>query len=240
MLTPIPDGFIAGNTVAPQDTLVLAGCDPAAGWLASQFAATTGLRLLVLPRSSRQSLEMLKNGLVHIAGMHFSTKDDPERNTNIARETLGPGYTMVRIARWQEGITLSPSKRLRSVGAVKRARLSWIGREPGSGARQCLDQLLDNRPAPRRIARHHRGVVEAVASGWADAGVCVQLVSAEANLDFLPVQEEAYDVCFPTTLADDRRVKAFLNVVRSTTYRKLLGSLPGYHTGETGYVWYVD
>jgi molybdate-binding protein len=76
-----------------------------------------------------------------------------------------------------------------------------------------------------------------VQSGWADAGVCVQLASAEAGLDFLPVQEEAYDVCFCGSLADDRRIKAFLGVVRSAAYRKLLGELPGYDTSETGNLW---
>jgi molybdate-binding protein len=82
--------------------------------------------------------------------------------------------------------------------------------------------------------------VEAVQSGWADAGVCVQLASAEAGLTFLPVQEEAYDVCFPTSLADDRRIKAFLSVLRSATYRKLLGELPGYNSSETGDLWEVN
>jgi molybdate-binding protein len=118
-----------------------------------------------------------------------------------------------------------------------RAKLSWVGREVGSGARQCLDQLFESRPAPRLIARDHRQVVDAVQSGWADAGVCVRLVSEEAGLTFMPVQEEMFDMCYPSALDGDRRIKAFVKLVQSATYRRMLGNLPGYDTSETGNVW---
>jgi molybdate-binding protein/transcriptional regulator with XRE-family HTH domain len=236
MLTPLPDDARLGSPAKPDETLVIACCDPAAGLLASQFACATGMRLLVLPLSSRQALEMLREGMVHMAGLHLETRDTPDRNARVVREFLGSEHQLVRIALWQEGIALAPAARLRSVRAVTKAKLTWVGREAGSGARQCLDRLLGERSAPRRLARNHRGVTEAVQSGWADAGVCVQLASAEAGLDFLPVQEEAYDLCFPTSLADDRRIKAFLGVVRSAAYRKMLGELPGYDNSETGSV----
>jgi putative molybdopterin biosynthesis protein len=219
------------------ETLVLAGCDPAAGILASQFAAVTGLRLIVIQRSSRDALLMLREGLVHLAGIHFSSGEAPQQNEEMIRNELGTGFQSIRLAKWQEGIVLRPSANMRSVSAVLKAKLEWIGREPGSGARHCLDQILPPRLSPRYMARDHRGVAEAVRSGWADAGVCIQLASAEAGLSFLPVQEEDFDVCFPIAFSDDRRLKAFLNVVRSTAYRNLIGELPGYDVSETGLVW---
>jgi molybdate-binding protein len=77
-------------------------------------------------------------------------------------------------------------------------------------------------------------VAEAVRAGWADAGICVQLASSEAGLTFLPVQVEAYELCVPNAMLDDQRVQALVKVVRSSEYRRLLGSLPGYDTVETG------
>jgi molybdate-binding protein/DNA-binding XRE family transcriptional regulator len=240
MFTPLPDGSIEGSPVRAQETLVIACCDPAAGILASQYAAVTGLRMLVLPRSSRQALDMLQNRLVHMAGLHLSTEDDPDRNATVVRETLGEGFRLARMAGWQEGIAVTPTAKIRSVRGAVAAKLSWIGREPGSGARQCLDRVLGNRPSPRRITSHHRGVAEIIRSGCADAGVCLQLASAEAGLDFLPVQLEAYDLCFPEALTDDRRVSALLRVIRSSPYRRLLNQLPGYDSSDTGNVWQVD
>lgn len=241
MWTPLPDvkrehRSRAGTSLA-NDTLVMACCDPAAGLLATQYAVATGLRLLVWERSSRQAAELLRDGLVHLAGLHLSTRDAPDRNAEFLRETLNAPFQLVRLARWQEGIVLPSTNKLRSVKGAIHSRLTWIGREPGSGARQCLDRLLEGQTAPRCITHHHQGVIEAVASGWADAGVCVELASVAAGLRFLPVQEEAYDVCIPQKYADDRRVKAFVQVIRSKTYRQLIGNLPGYNTSETGDAW---
>jgi putative molybdopterin biosynthesis protein len=241
MLTPLPDGIAAseskhtdfGSSKATE-TLVIAGCDPAAGLLASEFARATGMRLLIVPRSSRQALELLKQGKVHLAGLHLSTPDEPERNSDLVRDRLGNEFQLLRIASWQEGIATAPTIKAKTIRGLLQGKLRWIGREAGSGARQCLDQLLGDRPAPRHLARHHRGVAEAVQSGWADAGICVQLTSMEAGLGFFPVQEEPYDLCLPSALLDDPRVQALLRVVRSKSYRTLLGQLPGYNTSETG------
>lgn len=239
MVTPLPD---ATPRAEPEDpaagaranlSLVLAGCDPAAGFLADLFARTAGMRLLNILGSSARSLDLLRRRLVHVAGVHFSTVDDPDCNALAARKALGGPCRLLRLARWQEGIALRPTLKLKSVGAALRSRLTWVGREPGSGARQCLDRLNAAFP-PRRSARHHRGVAEAIQSGWADAGVCVRLVSAEAQLDFLPVQEETYDLCIPEQALDDRRVRALISVVRSREYRTILSSLPGYNATDAG------
>ena len=240
MLTPFADGNASvsardGISIsAANETLVLACCDPAVGLLASLYAQASGMRLLVLSRSSSESLELLRQGLVHMAGLHLATADQPDRNSEVVRERLGSGYRILRLANWEEGIVVSPALKLRSIRTAIRSKLSWVGREPGSGARQCLDRLLNERVTPQRIARHHLGVVEAIQSGWADAGVCVRLPSAEAGLDFVPVQQEYYDVCFAEGFSSDRRAQTFVNVVRSSTYRRMLGGLPGYSSVDTG------
>ena len=67
-------------------------------------------------------------------------------------------------------------------------------------------------------------------------GVCLRLASEEGQLAFLPVGEEAYDLCFRSDQAADPRMAALVRTVRSPEYRRLLGELPGYqphaHLGE--------
>ena len=78
-------------------------------------------------------------------------------------------------------------------------------------------------------------MADAIRGNWADAGVCLRLASDEADLSFLSVRREPYEICFPESLAEDPRLAALANVVRSSHYRRLLGELPGYdisHTGE--------
>ena len=71
-------------------------------------------------------------------------------------------------------------------------------------------------------------MAEAIGNGWADAGVCLRLVSEEAGLPFFTVREEQYDLCFSATLAHDPRIQALQQAVQSVGYRQLLGDLPGY------------
>jgi molybdate-binding protein len=166
--------------------------------------------------------------------------DKREGNVDAVRAALGSRFSLLRIARWQEGLTMAPGLTARSCAALLRQpRVRWIGREQGSGARQCLEEALAGRPVPRRTAHDHRGVVEAIRNGWADVGVCLRLPSVEAGLRYLPVREEDYDLCIPDEFADDPRVTAFIGLVRSERYRRLAGELPGYDTRQTGEIQHV-
>jgi molybdate-binding protein/transcriptional regulator with XRE-family HTH domain len=224
------------NHREPSDTLVLASCDPAAGLLADELLRTAGVRLIVIARSSRAGLTLLEQGLVHAAGVHLSHGRNPDGNALAVRATLGDGceYVLLRMARWEEGIALASNVQLKSIKAAMGANLRWIGREEGSGARQCLDELLEGRRSPRRLARDHRGVAEAVRCGWADAGVCLRLTGEEAGLHFLGVRQEYYDFCFRRSLTDDRRIRALIGVSRSLSFGRLLSELPGYDASEAG------
>jgi molybdate-binding protein/DNA-binding XRE family transcriptional regulator len=227
----------------PARTLVLASCDPAVGLLAAELARAADLRLIVIPRSSRAALELLARGLVHAAGIHLARSDQEDGNAPAVRQHLGAAggqeFQLLRLADWEEGIALAPALGLRTVRAAVSARLRWVGREPGSGARQCLDELpgktTRNDPArPMLCARDHRGVADAIRAHWADAGVCLRLTSVEAGLSFLSVRSEAYDICFPDAMSDDPRLRSLLQAARSAAYRRSLGELPGYHTSRTG------
>ncbi|MGC8642161.1 MAG: substrate-binding domain-containing protein [Isosphaeraceae bacterium] len=235
------DGVLRPGAVLEHDreqsrrTLVLACCDPAVGLLAARLARLAGVRLLALPRPSRQALELLGQQLVHVAGVHLSSASEPEGNGRVVLGALGSGFSLLRAATWEEGIACAAGHGFKSLRAAVRSDVRWIGREPGSGARQCLDELLGGRKcAVPCTATDHRGVAEAVKSGWADAGVCLRLVTEEAGLDFLGIREEAYDLCFPAGLAEDPRIRALLEVVRSPDYRKTLAELPGYDSKQTG------
>jgi len=218
----------------PARSLVLAGCDPAVGLLAAELARSSGVRPIALGRPSRAALELLGSGLAHAAGVHLARSGDPDGNGPAVREALGPGFTLLRVARWEEGIASSPARRVASAEKAAASALRWVGREPGSGARQCLDELLGGRRPPRRSAPDHRGVAEAIHSGWADLGVCLRLAAEEAGLDFLGVREESYDLCFPAASEADPRIRALVAAVQSPSYRRALGELPGYDSSGTG------
>lgn len=94
--------------------------------------------------------------------------------------------------------------------------------------------MFHGKKKPAHEVHNHRAVAEAIRSGFVNAGICHKLASAEAGLDFLPVQQEAYDLCIPEAYFDDDRVQCLIRVVQSTSYRKVMAQLPGYDTSETG------
>jgi molybdate-binding protein len=240
------DGVARGESlnitdgIDPGHTLVLASCDPAAGLLSTVYQEASGFRLLVLPRSSNQALDLLERGLVHAAGVHLATAANPHGNVTAVRSRFREGMALLQVSDWEEGLVLAPGAAVRTVGSALRSRLSWVGRERGSGARQCLDELLAGRSAPRRVAFDHRGVAEAIRCGWADAGVCHRLAAEDAGLKFLGLREERYDLCYRRSEESDPRIRALIQVIRSRAYRSLLSELPGYDPREAGAVEHVS
>ncbi len=226
--------FYDSPFVDPAKTLVLAGCDPAVGLLAAEYAQATPYRLLAISRSSRKALDLLRDGLVHAAGMHLTESHSPEKNAEIAGEILKAPFRLLRIANWQEGLVLSSGLAYKTIREVVGAKLRWIGREPGSGARQVLDKVLKGGPSPPFMAKDHQGVVEAIRSGWADAGVSVRLVAEASGQRFISVREEAYDLCILESAMDDPRVRALVEVIRSRSLRSRVGELPGYDVTDMG------
>ena len=225
----------AGGTVDARRTLVMAGCDPAMGLLAAALSRR-GMRLLCLMRSSGRALDLLREGWVHVAGLHLG--DGVAGNDAVILARMGPGYRRIHVARWREGLALARGLGFGSIPAAVGGGLRWVGREEGSGAKRCQDLILEvHEPftdAGSHIAPDHRAVVETIRTGWAQAGVCVELAAVEAGLDFLAAREEDYDLCYSTSLEGDPRLVALLDTVRTREYARLVSELPGYDARRTG------
>jgi molybdate-binding protein len=192
-------------------------------------------RLLVFPRSGAAALHLLRQGLVHVAALHRSTIRSPDRNAAAVRQQLEGEFQLLRAAEWEEGVVVPAASAGRQAGAVARHTKCWAAREPGSAARECLDELLEGRPLKGREVSGHASVAEAVRSGWADAGVCVRFSAEEAGLNFLAVRKESLDFCFSSRVRCDPRIQGLIGLLRARAYRRLLSELPGYearHTGE--------
>lgn len=218
----------------PVRTLVLACCDPAVGLLAAEYARQTPFRMLVLPRASRAALNHLSAGRVHAAGIHLGGATSEAGNTQTASELLAETFHLLRVTDWEEGLALSPGLKAGGINTILTSGLRWIGREPGSGARQIFDEISEGRISPAGLARDHRGVAQVIHSGFAQAGVSVRLVCEEEGLDFLNIRKEGYDLCLLDATMEDPRIRALIEVVRSSSYRRMLSALPGYENRQTG------
>lgn len=227
---------LRAGAAAPERTLVIAGCDPVVSLLARELARAD-IRVLPLLRSSAAALDLLRRGLVHVAGVHFATPAGVSGNDRAVRAALGVGHRLVHQMRWESGIALSGPRRERTAASLLRANLRWVNREEGSAARQTFDALLASRRRPagyERVVRDHRAIATTVASGWAEAGVCVRPAAAEVGLRFLPLHREAYELCFADAQLEDPRIAALLAALQSRSYRQSIADVPGCEAGRTG------
>lgn len=238
---PVAHDVVAGDSPeqsfdwrVARSTLVIASCDPAATQMAAEYHALTGHRMVIVRRSSRQALELLRQGKVHVAGMHLATHGRRSGNAEIAKQVLGSGFEFVRAASWKAGIATTDRLEDASLKRLAASGIRWVGRETGSGARQCLDEVLGASRIYRHVARDHGGVVEAIRSGWADAGACIELTSVEAGLSFRSVRTEDYDLVFPEAINGDPRIQGLIQLLQSDRYRRLIADLPGYSSDESG------
>jgi putative molybdopterin biosynthesis protein len=222
---------------AAEGTLVIAGCDPLAGFLVRELARAHDVRVLPFVRSSAEALELLRRGLVHLAGVHYTDRSGRSTNDAVARSALGSGYRLIHQIRWDAGIAVLPLRRERTARALLRASVRWVNREEGSAARTVFDAFLGRHERPagyEHVVRDHRAVAATVSSGWAEAGLCVKPAAAEAHLDFIPLQQEAYELCVSDTLLDDPRIRSLLAVMQSSIYRQWLADVPGCNSRDTG------
>jgi len=73
-----------------------------------------------------------------------------------------------------------------------------------------------------------------VASGSADAGIGVKAAALAMGLDFLPLEEERYDLVVPNHFLSDGPVQVLLDLLRRPVLHRRVESLGGYDASSMG------
>jgi putative molybdopterin biosynthesis protein len=113
--------------------------------------------------------------------------------------------------------------------------VSFVNRQKGSGSRVLLDFRLGEagvEPAQirgyRREEYTHWAVAMAVQSGLADCGLGIRSAAATMGLDFVPLEEEEFDLLIPEEHLTLPGVQALLETTASERFRKRVLALGGY------------
>ncbi|MEW6544832.1 MAG: substrate-binding domain-containing protein [Nitrospirota bacterium] len=231
-----------------EEELVVGGCDPAI-FLAGEYFRRRDQRGSVVgwTMGSVAALEALKREEIHVAGLHIVDEKSGESNLPyIRRHMKGQEVRVVTFAAWEEGLLVRAGnpKGIRSVADLARKDVTLVNREPGAGARLLLDRRLAMAGIPsaqvngyQRIARSHLEVGRLVAEGLADAGMGVRSAARFLGLDFIPLQEERYDLVVPAKyLTVHPGLAVLLDTIVSRPFRREMEAMGGYDTRETGKV----
>jgi len=226
--------------------VVVAGCDPAI-FLAGEHIRQHGGNASVLGWSmgSLAALQALKRGEVHVAGIHVVDHRSGDFNLPFLRKYMkGHAVTVVRFAAWEEGLLLRRGnpKSVQGIEDLARSDVRLMNREPGAGARLLLDHLLAKSGISSRAVRGYEalcssqlGLGRAIVEGKADVGIGAQAVGHFYDLDFIPLQEERYDLVIPTKYFHAHPgMKMFLDTLVTRGFRQEIEALGGYDTKEIG------
>jgi molybdate-binding protein/DNA-binding XRE family transcriptional regulator len=229
-----------------QKRLVLAGCDPATNLLAGMVTRITGIEIVTAAASSKLALEWLKEGKVHIAGSHLEDPATGEYNLPfLKREFPGEDFRVVTFAQWEEGLVVAPNnpKKIGKIEHLARNNVRFANREPGSGSRALLDEMLSSAGMQagqiegyQRIVHGHLAAAYTVASEEADCCLATRSAARTFGLDFVPLRFERYDLVMRKPTMELPAAQAFLEVLQRGTLRKRLEVLAGYDTSRTGAV----
>jgi putative molybdopterin biosynthesis protein len=228
-------------------TLVVAGCDPGVALLSDFFARhRLPVGLVSLPCSSRDALQALHQGRVHVAGVHLRDARTGEYNLESTRRIVGAQPTvLVNFAQWELGLALAPNNphAIASVADLARPAIRIANRERGAGARLALDEALAELGLDGSAIdgyalelTGHLEVAAAVARGSADAGMTIRVAAQAYGCAFLPMRQERYDLVVAQSDLQSEPVAALMEVLSSRRFAAEVSQLCCYDTQRMGEV----
>lgn len=203
-----------GTGIAPPPLAIIGshciGLDAVLGRMAGQGALPR-----VLASGSQGGLAALARGECDIAPIHLL--DPPTGAYNAP--FLADGMRLIPGWRRMQGIVFRPGDPRaegRSAAEALATLLAdpealMVGRNPGSGTRALLDQMLGGARPPGywNQPASHNAVAAAVAQGRADWGMAIRPVAEAMGLGFLPVADEHYDFAVWQQPRDPAAIGAF-------------------------------
>jgi putative molybdopterin biosynthesis protein len=226
-----------------RNRVLIAGCDPGISVLAHHLQAS-GIELVLAHRNSSQSLKLLKEGCVHIAGTHLRDESSGESNLpEIGRMFPKNTVAVISFAVWEEGIVTAAGnpKSIKTIEDLARRDVSIVNREKGAGSRALLDSALKrlkldpkNIRGYDRIAPGHLPAAWQVQSGQADCCIATRAAARVFGLGFVPLVSERYDLAIRRQHFDMPSIQAVLDTLSRSNYRRELESLGGYDTRAAG------
>lgn len=228
-------------------TALLLGCDPGLAILRGHVERRNrDVRVRCLASASRRALAELRAGHAHVAGTHLHDPATGLHNLPFAKRALTKtGGLLVRFASWEQGLVVAPGNpaKIGGVADLARPRLRFVNRDPGSGIRALLDELLAAEGlVPAEVAGHdrvattHAAAAMCVASGGADVAPSLRATADALGLGFVPLAAADFDLAIPYDHASHPAVAMLLDVLSGEALRRDLAGLAGYDVSRTGSV----
>ncbi|WP_425058262.1 hypothetical protein SCACP_29060 [Sporomusa carbonis] len=196
---------------------------------------------------SMDGLLALYRGNANVATSHLWDSETDAYNVPYVRRLL-PGHhaVIVNLVYRTAGFYVAKGnpKNINTWRDLTKTNLRLVNRERGSGARVLLDEQLRKLNIDFSLINgyaneetSHLAVASTVARGEADVGVGIEKAALQvANIDFIPLQKERYDLVIRKEDESKPHFQALLSILKSTSFRDQISGMGGYDLTHTGQV----
>lgn len=186
----------------------------------------------------------LRNGECHLAGSHLLDPETGDYNVWAVKKYLkGMPVSIITLAHRTQGLIV-PSGNPEGISGISdlaKEGITFANRQRGSGTRILLDyhlKRLGMDPAAidgyDREEFTHMNVAARVLGGRASCGLGIAAAAQALGLDFIPVDEERYDLVIPLKFREDDGIVALVDVLTKDGFIEKVEALDGYDTREIG------
>ncbi|HEY4599822.1 MAG TPA: substrate-binding domain-containing protein [Cerasibacillus sp.] len=193
-----------------------------------------GLASLRSQVGSLDGLMSMYQGKSHIVSTHLFDGETNSYNLPYIRRILvSHSFVVIRFIKRQAGLYVAKGNPKKVTGwkDFSRHDLRLVNREKGAGARVLLEEQLRLHGIQRHsikgfhdVQTSHLGVASTISSGKADVGVGIKHTAKMANIDFIPMINENYDLVVTKNEETSALIDRLLHILSQPAFQeKLLG-----------------
>jgi excisionase family DNA binding protein len=187
------------------------------------------------------------------AAIHFHAEDaaqDSDDDANIAAVRTISGLhdaVLVGFVRREQGLLLQPGnpKNLTNIADVFTSGATMAVRQPGAGAQMLLDKLLKQHGAKLKDLRRldppcltGPDLATAIRAGRSDCGIATRAAAKAADLDFMPLLWENFDLVMRQRSYFKPALQALMGFISQPLFKQRAKDLTGYDTSAAGKIRY--
>ena len=170
---------------------------------------------------SGHALDRLLEGKADIAGFHIS---DANELKVIAEYLQRRGFVIIPLMQRVQGLILAKRNplKIKSIRDLARPEVRFINRQKGAGTRLLLDRLLEREGLKTKQIKGytheeftHSAVATSILADQADAGMGLQYIAREYQLNFIPLETEIFYLAMNTQLKTNKTIKHFIKAVQN-------------------------
>lgn len=253
----IPNGptDMAGRNKTTQEgmanQIIICGQDMILDLLANRLNQCVEENVFRSYKGSYNGLYAMYQGEVNVATAHlWHGKTNSYNIPYISSMLPGTDVIVLHLLKRKQGFYVKKGnpKRIQSFEDLKRADVTIVNREPGSGVRVLVDEKLRQAGIStqevngyQKVVNSHLEAAATVNRGEADVVVGSEKHSLSVpGIDFIFIQEESYDMVIRKEDFTKKPYQKMIEIIRSPEYQKEVAGLGSYNVENMGKIIYSD